>query len=528
MTRELYTRDQKAAGLDASQERLICTGLVISDRVAKDLAPLYRPEHLIADFTRWVADRCIEFHREHGTAPGRHIRDIYDSSVRSGMDRDLAGLVDAFLTGISGEYERAKEFNAGYVVERATLYFRARALREATRETDAFLEAGQIEEAETRWGAYKSVGRPGPEGVNPFTDKGLIQRSFERQDAPLFTLPGAAGKLLSAQTHRKNFLSLRGAAGKGKTYALQELAKAAVRYRLNGVFIGIGDMSEEEYTMRWLEGLTGRSSLVEQCQPGWIPCLDCERNQDGSCKLRQRAGTVELPKELRDAAKPDPEYTPRDYVPCSYCEEQYDFHGAAWWEWQEEQKVLTWQEALEAGERFSSRLKGKDFKLLCYPSKATTPDGLDMLLERWRDYENWLPDVMFLDYMDELGSDDKFDQFRHQEAGKWSAMRGLATRWNLLLVSADQSDADGYTQETLSMKNFNEDRRRNDVLTGGLGINQTPAEKFRGVARWAYFKLRRGAYGLGNQVCIVQALSRGRAVVGSWWRRGKKSEKKTE
>ena len=130
-----------------------------------------------------------------------------------------------------------------------------------------------------------------------------------------------------------------------------------------------------------------------------------------------------------------------------------------------------------------------------------------------------------IDYMDEMGSDSNDETMRHREQSKWSAMRGLAMKWSILLISADQGDAASYTAETITMKNFNEDRRRNDVATGCIGLNQTEEEKSRGIMRWAWAFLRGGAsYTINDQVVVIQSLSQGRPLVGSFWRRRAETE----
>jgi len=519
MTKGIFKKRQKKQGLDARIERLICTGLIVSERVCKELDPIFEEDFFCADFTRWTATKALDFWRSHREPSKRHIQDVYHREKKNGMESSLASTVNDFLSGISSEFERDDGFNEGYVVEQAMRYFRLRSLKITTDDANALLEDGRIEDAETVWSQHRKIERTIGEGVNPFVDIDLIDRAFERMSKPMFTLPGAAGKLLSVQLHRKNFISFRGVVGRGKTFTLQELAKFAARARLNVAFIGVGDMSEEEYALRWAENLAGRSSDPDDCDAMWIPCLDCWLNQTDQCKKRQRKSTVGLPRDLLDAEFPHPDDAPDNYKPCSVCQDDPKFRGAAWWYWREAVDPLTRSEAVKLGKRFMKRMKGRDFKLQCFPSKGVSPSGLDSLLQRWSDYDDWLADVLIVDYMDELASDDAFDQFRHQEAGKWSAMRGLAFKWNILAIAADQGDANSYETETINLKNFNEDRRRNDVLTGGIGINQTDVEKARGIARWAYFKLRKGHYTISDQVCIVQALGQGRPLVGSWWRK---------
>ena len=515
----IFKREQKQAGLDARTERLICTGMVVSAQVLRDLSQIYRPELMCADFTRWVADQCVAFHEQHGAAPGRHVEDLLHSAKRNGMNAQLADLASEFLSGISSEYERTDKFNEGYVVKQAESYFKARSLRIAAEDTMAFLEAGKTEEAETAWAEYKRVGRTGPEGVNPFSDTELIRAAFTQVERPLFTLPGIAGNLVNRQLVRTGFLGLMGQVKSGKSFTLMEFAKYAAKARCNVALIGIGDMSREDYALRYAVNLAGRSNDREDCGAAWVTCVDCLLNQNGTCKNPARVSKVGLPNELVVAETPHPDDAPKEYRPCSACAGTSMHVGASWWRWRKAVEPLQWGEALRLGKRFMRRLKGRDFKLEVFPSGGITPNGLDGLLARWRDYEEFIADVVVVDYLDLMASDTKFDQFRHQENSKWQGMRGLAQKWNNLVISATQSDADSYTKESLGLQNFSEDRRKYDHVTGMLGLHKTEAERRRGLARWSWLVLRRGHFGVSDQVVVAQSLSQGRPLVGSWWRR---------
>jgi len=521
--RERLKRSQKEKGIDPNSERLICTGLIISSRVCTELSEISEIENLmVSDFTSWIASTCIEHYREHKSSIGIHIKDALHLAKRSqSINEYTASLVEEFLQSISSEYERSDKFNEKYVLEKIAFpYFKARAIKNKIQEADALLKSGHIEEAQEAIEKNCKVERHIEEFINPFNNQEVLKRAFERQDNPLFTLPGPAGDLINVQLHRGNFFTFRGPAKRTKSFTLLELAKAASKSRCNVAFIGAGDMTEEEYALRLATNLSGRSNLEKDCKERWSPCLDCVKNQNNSCAKPERLSRVGLSEETLNEKMPDPENAPRGYRPCSVCKDDHDFCGSSWWEKKSQVEPLTWTEALRYGNRFTRRIKGRDFKLKSFPSKAITPNKLESFLERWRDEQNWIPDVIIIDYMDEFGSDSRDDAYRHREADKWSRIRAIAMKWDCLVISADQSDSSGYTAETIGMKNFNEDRRRNDITTGCIGLNQTESEKARGIMRWSWAFLRGGAsYTPAHQVYVIQDLACGKPLVGSWWRK---------
>ena len=528
LIRHAVKREMKKAGLDARSERLICTGLVISDRVCRELYQVPDVVDLfVADFTQWVVRTCLDYWHKHKSAPGRHIEDAFHLAKRNNkLKPDTASLVSDFLGSISTEFERSDHFNEGYVVEEVALpYLRTRSLRTTSNDVNALLDAGRLEEAEQCWGEFRKTETVIHTGHDLFEDKELLKRAFQQQEHPLFTVPGAVGALLAPQLVRTNFVSTIGVVGRGKSFWLQELGKYAARGRCNVMMIGVGDMSAEDYALRMACSLTGRSNRPRDCEPGWVPCVDCVKNQNGTCDLALRKGSVSLPDEIWEEEVPNPDMSPKGYIPCDRCMHARDFEGAPWWRMREATSPLTVQEGWKAVQRFDRRLKGRHFRLCVYPSKGVTPDKTEMELERLRDVEGWLPDVIIIDYMDEYGSDmQSGEQFRHREADKWSRTRGIMMRWNALGLVAEQSDAAGYDRDTLSLKNFNEDRRRNDVVTGKLGYNRTVTDEERGIARlsWAG-KLRNASFGINDQVVIAQDLSCARPLLGSWWKRGPRS-----
>ena len=102
--------------VDARVERLILTGMIVSDDFLRAMQHLYRPEFLEIDFVKIVARWCTEYWEEYQRAPGAHIQDIFEEWTRSCSDEDMLELVEKFLSSISSEHERGEQFNTAYVL----------------------------------------------------------------------------------------------------------------------------------------------------------------------------------------------------------------------------------------------------------------------------------------------------------------------------------------------------------------------------------------------------------------------------
>ena len=75
--------------------------------------------------------------------------------------------------------------------------------------------------------------------------------------------------------------------------------------------------------------------------------------------------------------------------------------------------------------------------------------------------------------------------------------------------------AASYTASTIRRSNFSEDRRKNDAVTGMLGINATEEEQGMGVFRLNWTKRREKAYTESRCVHVAGCLHLGRPHVKS-------------
>ena len=89
-----------------------------------------------------------------------------------------------------------------------------------------------------------------------------------------------------------------------------------------------------------------------------------------------------------------------------------------------------------------------------------------------------------IDYIDLLGPIPGVLETRNSIDETWARMRGLSQQYHCLVVTASQSDAQGYKSDVLGMENFNGSRTQNDHVTAIISLNQTKEEHEHGVVRW--------------------------------------------
>lgn len=129
-----------------------------------------------------------------------------------------------------------------------------------------------------------------------------------------------------------------------------------------------------------------------------------------------------------------------------------------------------------------------------------------------------IPGLIVLDYAD-LMVPSYQTEYRHQQNQIWKDLRGLNQELDCLLVTATQADADSYDRNSLRLKNFSEDKRKYGHVTTMYGLNQDSKgrEKGIGLIRINELLLRDDGFDSSREVTILQSLSTGSPVVGSFF-----------
>ena len=174
------------------------------------------------------------------------------------------------------------------------------------------------------------------------------------------------------------------------------------------------------------------------------------------------------------------------------------------------------------------RMVGRGVRLSTHYNTSINVAQINSQLDVWEHFEGWKPDVIVIDYADILAPEPEArGKDKRQEIDiTWRALRRLSQQRNALVITATQADADSFTAQLLTNKNFSENRQKFDHLTLCVGLNQTDAEKPRRYKRCNIIAARTGAFDPMRQVVIPICLEIGNPHIGSFWLRHKKKKKK--
>lgn len=503
-------------------ERRIIIGLIVSTEYIQQIYSFWDATLLAAPTAKIIAGWCITYFDKYRKAPGKDIEGIYTQKCKEGLPQDKAEWIEEILGGMSEEYER-EQFNADYLADETRSYFQERHLRTFSDGIRNSLDAGNSVEAEEIAVAYTSIAKEAQFAINPFESLAKFKEAFSEREKPLVEFPitkngwKALGEFWNQELVRGAFVALMAPEKRGKTFMLMELALRAMKSGCNVVFFQAGDMTEAQQLRRLGIYLVRRSDQKRYCEPMYIPIADCIYNQLDDCDKDDRECTFGVTdKRLTEYKGLVEAYeNNKDYRHCTNCS---SYKGSVWLKEKEEVKQLTYRDAYRAAREFQKQ-NNTQFKLSTYPNETLTISEIKSLLSIWERQENFVPDVIVVDYADILAPDPDFRQldFRNQNNKIWQRLRSLSQEKHCLVITATQAAASSYDHDILRLSDFSEDKRKYAHVTAMYGLNQTDEQKKMGIMVINEIMVRDSAFDRNRSVKVLQKLQMGQPFLGSFF-----------
>jgi hypothetical protein len=497
--------------VDSEQEKRVLTGLIISTKFCRDAIPILKAEHLEIEygriFLRWVKN----YYDEYRKAPGIHIQDLFEEQ-RPRMREEVVGLVGGFLADLSEKYslEDDSKFNSDYLLDQLKNMIRQREIgRTADRMKDLAL-AGKLDEAEREMVKYrKETSQAVSQWVNPFSDA-FMESVLDEEEEFLFKFPGKLGELMGP-LRREYLVSFMGPMKRGKSFLLMEAGVQSMLTRLKTAFINL-EMRGKGSGMRLFKRVTsmapaGKSEMIR------FPVFDCARNQDGSCTNGNRVGRIQLLNQ--EGFRPKFENTPTGYLPCTICrgDKSDRFMVESWWTViKREEMTLSRLKKYVSGVNMMYAA-GRNFRMITYPPYSANLQDVMTDLSKLEDSEGFVPDVIVLDYADILKPEDLGDVGRDRYDRTWKALKNMAATRKCIVITATQATRKTLDTRSVKGSDTSEDIRKAAHVELSVGINQTPAEKKRGIIRWNILFARDMDFDPRRMVVGLQNLAQGQPML---------------
>jgi len=518
-------------------ERKIIIGLITSSEYLRRIKPVWDSSLIESAAAKRMAAWCWSYFDRYGKAPGKNIEGILFDKLKNGLDEDTAEEIETtILPGLSEQFINSND-DISYLLQITVDHLNKRKLQLQSETVQVLLDKGRDDEAIQLSKNYKqlSLEEERKPDLDLATHEALIrlEKAFEDSAEPVVRFPKQLGAFWNDQMVRGAFVAFLAPSKRGKTFLLLEFAMRAVRQGKKVAMFQAGDMTEAQQMKRIAIHLTKKSDKAKYCGRMWEPVRDCVKHQTGTCDkdIRECAyGVFEgwtekavrediTQQELIEAYEAN-----KDYTPCTNCLEYAESPwGTPWIKFVDVgEEPLGVHEAKRVWRKFFMRHR-KDFRLASYANGTLTIKEMDRVLDEW-DKDGFNPDEILVDYAELLEDDNK--DYRHKQNNIWRGLRKMSQQRDCLLISPTQSDADGYERNTLSLKNFSEDKRKYDHVTGFYALNQDTKgrEKKIGLMRINELMLREGEWDTNRCITILQNLRRGRPFLGSYWSYTKNNE----
>jgi len=295
---------------------------------------------------------------------------------------------------------------------------------------------------------------------------------------------------------------------------LQELAIRAIQARLKVVFISL-EMGDKSISMRIYRRLTAKGD-----RSGFFiyPCFDCAKNQDGSCSRKERKNNEPLLDEEGERPEYDPAMT---YRPCVACKnkKQSDFVPDVWFT-SYEKGAMSFGGITKVAKSFVRMYGKNNLRIKAFPAYSANLSDVMRALDNLEFTEDFVPDVIIIDYADILAPEDSRLSGRDRIDETWKKLKGLAARRHCLVVTASQSSRASIEKKSVSQIDTAEDIRKLAHVDLMLSLNQTKEEKRRKYMRIGILAHRHVEFDEGIHAMVLQQLSLGQTDLGSEIMRG--------
>lgn len=458
---------------DGKVERRILIGFLTDKKLLQNLSPKWDNNLFKNRWSNLLAGWCVDYFTKYGEPPNNKIEQIFQSWQEQNNDKESSVYIEKFLSVLSDEYENYQdESNTDYLVDLSQKFFNESKISRLANQLLGDVDQGNLDDAIEKINKFSKLEIGLGCGVDILQDQQAISRVFENTNQEsLITFPGDLGDFFNVRDclHRDCLVSFLGPKGRGKTWMLLAFAWQALLQRRRVAFFEVGDMSQDQIMRRFLIR---------------------------AAKHPAKACTVKYPTEIKKIGTDEFDVTFKDKI--FECD-------------------LDYKKAWEAcNETMKRKVKSKEsyLKLFCYPNDSISVLGIKQQIQSLA-RQDWIVDVVVIDYADLLSSVDKREVGRDQINTTWKCLRSLSQEYHCLVLTATQANAKSYNVRLVTRSNFADDRRKIDHVNIMLGLNATEEMKRDGIIGINFVAARESEFSEFKQIYVAGCLSLANPLIKS-------------
>lgn len=454
--------------INKDDEKSIITCMITSDEYMAKVRPLYEPSFFTLPYAKIVSSWCIDYYDRYNQSPKKAIKSLFEANSGTIPDQEQKDLIASFLTCLSESYETSEPTNIGYEIDKTVHYFKIVGLENLAEKIKGFAASGRVTEAESAIANFKKVEKQLSQGIDLLGNREAVVDTLRSvSDDVLFKFPGELGKLIRP-VGRKDFVATVAPAKRGKSFNLIESALLGHWAGNNVLFISL-EMPREQILMRMYQRITAQPEPSEYGDEVDIDFPSFSRNWEVD-----KAVNIAKLKKKRMSIK----------------------------------SVMTKIEQLQV------LTKDKRLRIECFPANSfSVSGGLIPLLDNLESFEDFIPDLIVLDYADIMKAERK-EEKRHQIDETWQAIRGVGQERNVGVITASHSAKATFGRD-IRQSDLTEDYRKLNHVTLALAINQDENDEANSAVRMSVLADRFSRFSTGKEAYVLQCLDIGMSHVDS-------------
>ncbi len=492
--------------IDASIEKTIVTGMIVSKKFIQEIQPIYKKEYMKSSFSQIVCNWCLKYFQEYNEAPKGHIQDIFDTEKKS-IEKEDAAIIEKFLILLSQKYTEEDGINEEYIINKTLQHFKFRELELTNEKITHFLSKNKVEDAEEQLTKYRKIARLASGWYTPFEGK-YVREVFDNQENFLLKFPGALGEMIGP-IERSWFVSFIGPFKRGKTNWILETAILLLMSGIKVALISL-EMKRSNINKRLFKRITAFGDPNKEYFT--YPCFDCALNQSGECDDARRTNL----EPLADPNGNTPEFSMSlTYKPCTACRGIHgsNYQTAAWFEVYKRPPFII--KNVTRHVRAFEKMFGRNMKVKIYPKFSANVQDIKRDLDILEQIDGFIPDAILIDYADilkpETLSKDKISAIDDT----WKTLGRLAGERQCLVITASQATRGAIYKKHMDQADTAEWIGKLAHVDIMISLNQTKEEKRSGLMRVGLIAHRHEDFD-ENEFCLVlQQLDLGQIELGS-------------
>lgn len=147
-------------------------------------------------------------------------------------------------------------------------------------------------------------------------------------------------------------------------------------------------------------------------------------------------------------------------------------------------------------------------KIKYYPTGTTTANTLRAHIDKLATNENFVPDLLIVDYAGIMRSSEKYDLLRLELKKIFEELRGFANELGIPIWTASQSNKEGAEKDYVDLSNMAEAYGQAHVADFVIGLSRKPLNKSTGLGNIFIAKNRAGIDGIQYPILLNTARSK--------------------